>query len=478
MNTYEYTGPGTRWAEEDPTAEDFLNVSRGNCDHLHEALSRIMDTDAADGRISQLLTEVAVNSVKTLLTSEWDPASGTPAVGQGIRWAVKLSDLSNNQDVVGALDWVATNVTHGAEDYRLDVYAMKAGAISTARMSLSSAALYPGSNDGLALGVLNTGEWSDLRLASGAVVSWANADVTLTHSSNALVWDGASSGYTFQVTGVGFVRLMDATPNALEQAVSFLATSNIANYYTNTYAPSGASNDFDFQLLPAVTLDNAGSFYEVYARLPTVTAAKTLAIARMFHVADTAGAGTITAKYAFSNDALSGAAYSFYNAGGTFFSASGYRVGTDSTNNLIDDASNGAGTAALYIGNASINVTSDARAKLDAQVWQGDPLDLVLRARLWDFVYDRISIHDESEWGPSSRGRYLGLMAQEVIEWAPWAVNAGNAVDCPTCRAGKRCERHEHLWTTEYDHLVPLLFAALQRQQEQIDALTTRRMAA
>ena len=48
-NTYAYSGPGTRWAVEDPTAEDYLNVSRINCDHLHEALSQIMDTDAADG---------------------------------------------------------------------------------------------------------------------------------------------------------------------------------------------------------------------------------------------------------------------------------------------------------------------------------------------------------------------------------------------------------------------------------------------
>ena len=47
-NTYTYEGPGTRWAEEDPTAEDYLNVSRINADHLHEALNTIMDTDNPD----------------------------------------------------------------------------------------------------------------------------------------------------------------------------------------------------------------------------------------------------------------------------------------------------------------------------------------------------------------------------------------------------------------------------------------------
>lgn len=52
VNTYTYTGPGERWALKDPTAVDYLNVSRVNCDHLHEALNTIMDTDAADGVVT------------------------------------------------------------------------------------------------------------------------------------------------------------------------------------------------------------------------------------------------------------------------------------------------------------------------------------------------------------------------------------------------------------------------------------------
>jgi hypothetical protein len=48
-NTYTYSGPGTRWAEGDPTSEDKLNIARINLDHVYEALNTIMDTDAADG---------------------------------------------------------------------------------------------------------------------------------------------------------------------------------------------------------------------------------------------------------------------------------------------------------------------------------------------------------------------------------------------------------------------------------------------
>ena len=50
-NTYPYIGPGTRWNEEDATAEDFMNVSRQDADHVHEALNTIMDSDAADGTL-------------------------------------------------------------------------------------------------------------------------------------------------------------------------------------------------------------------------------------------------------------------------------------------------------------------------------------------------------------------------------------------------------------------------------------------
>jgi len=64
-NTYAYTGPGTRWAEEDPTAEDYLNVSRINCDHLHEALNTITNSAAADG----------------IMTGSWGAgAAGTPSI--------------------------------------------------------------------------------------------------------------------------------------------------------------------------------------------------------------------------------------------------------------------------------------------------------------------------------------------------------------------------------------------------------------
>ncbi|MDI6808163.1 MAG: hypothetical protein QME66_04160 [Candidatus Eisenbacteria bacterium] len=48
----------------------------------------------------------------------------------------------------------------------------------------------PSTNDGFALGVASTAEWSDLFLASGGVINFANSNLTLTHSSGVLTMTG------------------------------------------------------------------------------------------------------------------------------------------------------------------------------------------------------------------------------------------------------------------------------------------------
>ena len=58
--------------------------------------------------------------------------------------------------------------------------------------------------------------WSDLFLASGAVINFNNGDVTATHAANALAFAGASSGYTFDA-GVG----IGTTSVAAERAAGY-----------------------------------------------------------------------------------------------------------------------------------------------------------------------------------------------------------------------------------------------------------------
>ena len=78
-------------------------------------------------------------------------------------------------------------------------------------LRLTAAALYPATDDGLDLGIVNTNEWGNLFLADGAVINFNNSDVTLTHASNKLTLaGGVLSGMTHTlwvmphvVTGAG-----------------------------------------------------------------------------------------------------------------------------------------------------------------------------------------------------------------------------------------------------------------------------------
>lgn len=64
------------------------------------------------------------------------------------------------------------------------------------RLNTAANGWAPATSDGAALGD-GTHMWSDLFLASGGVINFNNGDVTVTHSSNVLALAGASSGYTF-----------------------------------------------------------------------------------------------------------------------------------------------------------------------------------------------------------------------------------------------------------------------------------------
>lgn len=70
-----------------------------------------------------------------------------------------------------------------------------AGGITALGLSTSAPAL-PATNDGAALGS-SALSWSDIYLASGGVINWNAGDVTVTHSSNVLTFGGASLGYVF-----------------------------------------------------------------------------------------------------------------------------------------------------------------------------------------------------------------------------------------------------------------------------------------
>lgn len=89
-----------------------------------------------------------------------------------------------------------------------------------AESAWSTTAFYPTTDDGLSLGIQSTNEWSDLHLASGAVIGFDNADVTITHGANTLTMAGGSLGIggapstLLHLTGIAGeqeLRLTDST---------------------------------------------------------------------------------------------------------------------------------------------------------------------------------------------------------------------------------------------------------------------------
>jgi len=98
--------------------------------------------------------------------------------------------------------------------------------------------VHPGSNDGAALGVAGTG-WSDLFLASGAVLNFHSGDVTITHSANALVFDGG--GVTFNDN----VTLGNATSDVITAAGQLTASAGITT--PDIFVASGSAKALEIK---------------------------------------------------------------------------------------------------------------------------------------------------------------------------------------------------------------------------------------
>lgn len=117
----------------------------------------------------------------------------------------------------------------------------------TERMRITNTGtVQPGANDGGALGT-GTLSWSDLFLASGGVVNFANGDVTVTHSTDALAFAGAANGYTFSNAVTPAANDGAALGSAtVSWADLFLATGGVINWANGDITITGNSNALAF----------------------------------------------------------------------------------------------------------------------------------------------------------------------------------------------------------------------------------------
>tara|TARA_R100001082_G_C4365728_1_gene161829 strand:- start:670 stop:1584 length:915 start_codon:yes stop_codon:yes gene_type:complete len=144
--------------------------------------------------------------------------------------------------------------------------------------------------------------------------------------------------------------------------------------------------------------------------------------------------------------------------------AGGVYIGATNDNNKIDDASTGSSTTTLYIGNAAIQVSSDLRLKKNITNTQLNAVKEIQKIRVVDFEWNDPT--DTSYNNRNARGKWTGIIAQELVNIFPFAVNAPrNPVDLSID------ETSDEKWKVDQDQLVPVLIKAIQEQQSQIEIL-------
>ena len=145
----------------------------------------------------------------------------------------------------------------------------------------------------------------------------------------------------------------------------------------------------------------------------------------------------------------------------------GIYIGTYNGDNQIRSSSAGGGSATLYIGNAAIQVSSDERLKTNISDTTMSAVDKIKQVRIVDFNWNDPS--DTSYNNRNARGTWTGVIAQELINVFPFAVNAPRNEEDLSIDT-----ESEQKWQIDQSNLVPILLKAIQEQQAKIEGLETR----
>jgi hypothetical protein len=122
------------------------------------------------------------------MTALWNSAGTTyAAIKMNVTNAASAAGSNLIQMQVGAVDKFTVDKTGSV---------VASGIITATGGLVTSGTLLPATNDTAALGISGTA-WSDLFLASGGVINWAAGDITITHGTNQMLFGGASAGYLF-----------------------------------------------------------------------------------------------------------------------------------------------------------------------------------------------------------------------------------------------------------------------------------------
>lgn len=209
----------------------------------------------------------------------------TPATSDAAYISLRLSDTAGNQDEFGRLTWQATDATSGSEDAAIFFGVNIAGTI-TNKLRLTASILSPAVSDGTTLG--STGSmWSDLFLASGAVINFNNGNATITHSAG-LLTSNVDVAVPDEAYGAGWNGSLEVpTKNAVYDQVELKA--NIASpTFTGTVVlpTTTAGGVITLSENSSIALDPAGSADGKYSGITIAgTAGATLAFGDLVYLA-------------------------------------------------------------------------------------------------------------------------------------------------------------------------------------------------
>jgi hypothetical protein len=153
-------------------------------------------------------------------------------------------------------------------------------------------------------------------------------------------------------------------------------------------------------------------------------------------------------------------------ADGNIFVDEGIYIGSFNGDNQIRHTSAGGGSSTLYIGNQSIQTSSDRRIKENIVDTKIDASSQLKKVRVVDFTWNDPT--DKATNNRNSRGEWTGCIAQEIVDVFPFAVNAPRP-------EGKEIDHNsEQLWGMEYGQLVPVLIKGFQELQAKITTLESK----
>lgn len=209
---------------------------------------------------------------------------------------------------------------------------------------------------------------------------------------------------------------------------------------TTTLTPGGAGswNGLLVENTYTIASDTVANIYNCRVKAPTINNSGTIS-------------GDTAAMYiqGASDATISGTNYTMLVGSGITRLSGGARIGSNSTNNLIDDATNGSSTQTLYIGTYTIDVSA--------------PSDSILKENIVDTTIDSLSILDQLQlrdfnWKEDNpnyghlREKQFGMVAQEVEEVLPHLVRQDS----------------EGVRNVQYNKMIPYLVKAIQELKQEL----------